>query len=85
MNMKEKAHLEKVFQDCVKLERQNKLTEYGAGQGDLCISLLKKNKQPVEVKKVIRIKCNDCNKSYSIHNEESCVFCNSKNLEFLKN
>ncbi len=45
MNKKEKYYLEKVFQDCVTLEKQNKLTEYGAGQGDLCITLLKKKRK----------------------------------------
>ncbi len=46
MNKKEKTHIEKVFQDCIKLEKENQLTEYGAGQGDLCISLLKKKREP---------------------------------------
>jgi hypothetical protein len=46
MNKKEKAYLEKLFLDCVKLEKRKSLTEYGAGQGDLCICLLKKKRKP---------------------------------------
>ena len=45
MNKKEKAYLEKVYNDCVKLEKHKDLTEYGAGEGDLCIILLKKKKR----------------------------------------
>ena len=44
MNKKEKAHLEKVFRDCIKLEKEKRLTEYGAGLADLCIVLLKKKR-----------------------------------------
>ena len=50
MDKKEKKRLEEVFQDCVKLEGKKELTEYGTGMGDLCISLLKKKREPFEVK-----------------------------------
>ena len=45
MKKKERNYLESVFEDCEKLEKENKLTEYGAGQGNLCIVLLKKNRK----------------------------------------
>ena len=45
MNKKEKAYLEKIYRDCLKLKRQKLLTEYGAGQGDFVIALLKKKKR----------------------------------------
>ena len=41
MNKREKAYLVEVYQDCVSLEKESDLTEYGAGMGDLCIELLK--------------------------------------------
>ncbi len=45
MNKKEKAYLEERFRDCVNLEKKNDLTEYGAREGDLCITLLKKKRK----------------------------------------
>ncbi len=45
MNRREKAKLEEIYRDCVDLERRKQLTEYGAGQGDLCITLLKKKRK----------------------------------------
>lgn len=44
MNKKEREYLEEVYKDCLSLERRKDLTEYGAGQGDLCIMLLKKKR-----------------------------------------
>ena len=49
MNKKEKSKLEKIYKDCVNLERKKDLTEYGAGQGDLCIVLLGKKKKAFKV------------------------------------
>jgi len=46
MDKKEKAYLEKIYQDCANLEKKNDLTEHGAGEGDLCIILLKKKRKP---------------------------------------
>lgn len=46
MKLKEKAYLEKIFRDCVNLEKKKDLTEHGAGEGDLCIVLLKKKRKP---------------------------------------
>ena len=46
MNKREKAHLEEVYKDCLVLERRKDLTEYGAGQGDLALILLKKKREP---------------------------------------
>ena len=48
MNKKEKALLEEEYQDCLELEKEGFLTEYGAGWGDLCIRLLKKKSEPFE-------------------------------------
>ncbi len=85
MNKKEKVYLEEVYKDCVSLERRKDLTEFGAGQGMLCCILLKKKrKRPFRVETVKRIKCNDCKKTYNINNDERCVFCDSKNLKFLR-
>jgi len=44
MDKQEKVYLEKIYKDCVNLEKKNDLTEYGAGEGDLCIILLKKKR-----------------------------------------
>ncbi|MCK4521786.1 MAG: hypothetical protein KAU20_04380 [Nanoarchaeota archaeon] len=46
MDKEERKYLEKVYKDCVGLERMKDLTMYGAGRGDLCIILLEK-KRPV--------------------------------------
>ena len=46
MNKKEKTKVEKIFNDCIKLEKKGELTEYGTGQGNLCIMLLKKRRKP---------------------------------------
>lgn len=80
--------LEEIYKDCISLQRRKNLIEYGAGQGDLCsIMLKKKRKKPFKWKfgEVNKIKCKDCKKTYNISNEERCVFCDSKNLEFLRN
>lgn len=45
MNQKEREYLEEIYKDCINLERRKDLTEYGAGQGDLCILLLKKKRK----------------------------------------
>ena len=45
MNKREKELLEKIYKDCEKLERHRDLTEYGAGQGDLCIRLINKKRK----------------------------------------
>ena len=85
MNKQEKAYLEEVYRDCVSLERRKDLTEFGAGQGLLCSILLKKKrKRPFKVGTINKIKCNDCKKTYRINNEETCVFCDSQNLKFLR-
>jgi len=44
MNKKERDILEEIYRECVELEGKRDLTEYGAGQGDLCIRLLKKGR-----------------------------------------
>ena len=46
MNKGEKAKLEEIYRDCINLEGIKDLTEYGAGQGDLCIILLGKRRKP---------------------------------------
>ena len=51
MNKKEKIRLEDTYRDCVQLERKNDLTEYGAGQGDLCAILLQKKRDFFKWKK----------------------------------
>ena len=45
MNKKEKSYLEETYKDCIKLEKKKELTGYGAGQGDICIILLKKKRK----------------------------------------
>ena len=47
MNRNEKQKLEKIYRDCIDLHRRKELTGYGEGQRDLCVMLLKKNRQPV--------------------------------------
>ena len=46
MKRKEKKILEGIYKDTLRLEKKKDLTEYGRGQGDLCIILLKKKRKP---------------------------------------
>lgn len=46
MNKEERLYLEKVYKDCVKLEKKKVLTQHGAGQADLANLLLKKRSRP---------------------------------------
>lgn len=46
MNKAERAYLESLYNDCLIQERECVLTFYGAGQGDLCIELLGKDRKP---------------------------------------
>jgi hypothetical protein len=41
MNNKERTYLKGVYKDCIELEKQGFLTEYGTGEKELCIILLK--------------------------------------------
>ena len=41
-----REYLESIYEDCCEQEREGVLTAYGAGQGDLCIELLKKGRRP---------------------------------------
>ncbi len=81
MDKRERAKLEDIYRDCLSLERRKDLTEYGAGMGLMCIILLKKKRKLFKVHEIKKIRCSDCKKTYPIHNEERCVFCDSKNLE----
>lgn len=45
MKKEEKCYIESVLKDCETLKKQDQLTEYGEGQRNLCISLLKKEKE----------------------------------------
>ncbi|MFN3167779.1 MAG: hypothetical protein ACE37H_12020 [Phycisphaeraceae bacterium] len=46
MNQSERTYLEAVYKDCIEQEREGVLSVYGAGQGDLCIELLDKGREP---------------------------------------
>lgn len=46
MNKAERAYLESMYKDCIAQEREGVLTFYGAGQGDVCIELLGKDRDP---------------------------------------
>ena len=46
MNDEERDYLEEVYNDCEQQEAEGVLTAYGAGQGDLCITLLGKQRKP---------------------------------------
>lgn len=46
MNQSEREYLQSIFTDCVEQEREGMLSNYGAGQGDLCIELLGKQRNP---------------------------------------
>lgn len=41
-----REYLESIYEDCCEQEREGVLTVYGAGQGDLCIELLGKERGP---------------------------------------
>lgn len=45
MNEDERKYLESIYNDCVKEELEGVLSVYGAGQGDLCIDLLNKDRE----------------------------------------
>ena len=47
MNRNEKQKLEKIYKDCMDLQKRKELTGYGEGQRDICVMLLKKNRLPV--------------------------------------
>ncbi len=51
MRKKEREYLEEVYRDCVEVEKTECLTGHGAGEGDLCIFLLGKNRRPFRIGK----------------------------------
>jgi len=51
MNKAERSGLERIFRRCVRLEREGRLSWHDAGQGDLCIRLLRKRRQLFRVKR----------------------------------
>ncbi|MBW2974600.1 hypothetical protein KY366_02685 [Candidatus Woesearchaeota archaeon] len=82
MNRTERFRLERIFWDCVRLERETRLSEYDAAQGDLCIRLLRKRRQLFSLKRITRIRCRGCGRVYN--NRKNCVFCDCKDMEFLR-
>ncbi len=44
MNKNQRTCIEEIYDDCCALERENQLSEYGAGMADLCIMLLGKKR-----------------------------------------
>ncbi len=80
MNKQETKYLLEVYKDCLKLERQNQLTEHGAGMGELASILLKKHREFKHLKEREKLKCLSCKKAYWVSNEERCVFCDSKKV-----
>ncbi len=41
MNQREHKFILEIYKDCLKLKKRKELTEYGKGQEDLCLMLLK--------------------------------------------
>ena len=46
MNKQEREFLEEIYEECVELEGKRDLTEHGAGEGDLIVQLLGKDREP---------------------------------------
>jgi hypothetical protein len=82
MNAKEREYVEEVYRDCVELERVGDLTEFGAGQGALCCVLLGKElRRSFRIKTGKEIRCRCCLGRYEVGDDDTCVFCGSRDLE----